>query len=87
MDVETAFSTADDEVVADAVCISIPSNRRIPPGSFVRHFAKRVAMDTPFSPRLRQVGIAAIERMWRNELKASGFETARLLNHFDIDCG
>ena len=81
----TAFSSHDDEVVADAVCAWIADGDCTPPGSCVRYFTKRVERDVPFSPRLRRVSIRAIERIWRGELKVLVLETVRLLNRLDVD--
>ena len=84
---ETTFSSHDDEVVADAACTWIVDGGCTPPGSCVRYFAKRVERDTPFSPRLRQVSIRVIERIWRGELKVSVLEAARLLDCLGVDVG
>ena len=82
---ETAFSSDDDEVVADAVSVWIVDGDWAPPGSFVRYLTKRVEKATPFAPILRRPSILVIERIWRNELEASGLETVRLLNRLDVD--
>ena len=80
---ETAFSSDDDDVIADVVCAwAAPGG---PSGSCARYFTKRVESDTPFSPRLRQMAILAVERRWSSELKVSGFETVNLLNCLDVD--
>ena len=50
---ETAFSSRDDEVVADAIHAYVANRYRTPYDLFARHFSKRVGSDTPFSPRLR----------------------------------
>jgi len=76
---ETAFSSTDDDVVADAVCMWSASDHA-PPGSFVHFFSTRARRAKLFSPRLRQMGICAIECIWRGELKASVSETVDLLN-------
>jgi hypothetical protein len=81
---ETAFSSDDDEVIADAASIWIVAGDHAPPGSFARYFAKRVERSTPFSPRLRQIGIRVIERTWHGELETAGSETVRLLNRLDV---
>lgn len=82
---ETAFSSDDDEVIADAVCVWIADSDRTPAGSLARYFVKRVERTAPFSPKLRQMGIHAIRRTWPSELAVSGLETVRLLNGFDVD--
>jgi cyanophycinase-like exopeptidase len=66
---EVAFSSNDDEVIADAVTIWIIGGDQAPLGSFASYFAKRVESNSPFSPRLRQVAIRAIELTWRRELE------------------
>ena len=82
---ETALSSDDDEVIADAVCAWIIGSPSSPPGSCAHYLANRVERDTPFSPRLRQASIYAIERIWYNELKVSGLEAVRWLNRLNID--
>ena len=84
---ETAFSSHDDDVIADAVCVWIAAGNHTPPGSYVCYFTKRVERDTPFSPRLRQMSICAIEHTWRRELEVSAAETANLLNRLNVDVG
>jgi len=82
---ETAFSSHDDEVITDAVSAWIMDCDLAPPGSCARYFASRVERDTPFSPRLRWMTLRAIERIEPGELKVSGLEIVRLLNHLNID--
>ena len=82
---ETAFSSDDDEVIADAVCIWIACGPVKLPDSCARYLAKRVEDDTLFSPRLRQANIRTIGRFWRNELNVSGSDTVRWLNRLNID--
>jgi len=81
---EAAFSSDDDEVIVDAVCAWIVGDRA-PAGSFMRYFVKRVEKATPFPPRLRQVCICAIGRIWRNEPTESTLEMVRLLNCLNAD--
>jgi len=80
-----AFSSDDDEVVADAVCTWIADSHHMPDGSCVHCLAKHVEKDTPFSPWLRQMGIRLIERMWRSNLRVLELETIRLLNCLDVN--
>ena len=61
---ETAFSSRDDEVIADALYACTVNRYKIPSGSFARYFSKCVWRDTPFSPRLRRASIYAIQHMW-----------------------
>ena len=82
---ETAFSSDDDEVIADAASVWIVGGDHAPPGSFARYFTKRVESSTPFSSRLRQISIRVIERTWHGELEVSGLETVHLLNRLDVD--
>ena len=82
---KTAFSSRDDEVIADAVCGWIGDGDRTPPGSCARYLSKRVERDTPFSPRLRWASICAIERIWRSELKMSVLGTIHLLDRLSVD--
>jgi len=84
---ETAFSSDNDEVIADAVRAWVAGDL-VPASSFARYFAGRVGKDTPFSPRLREMGIRAIWRIWRSELTVTGLEMVRLLSHrlnVDVD--
>ena len=82
---ETAFSSDDDEVVADAVRMLITSCGRTPLGSFALHFAKRLERDRPLSEGLRRLIIDVVERTWDNEPWESGSETVRLLNCLNAD--
>ena len=82
---ETAFSSLDDEVIADAVCAWVAGGNYTSPSLCAHYFAKRIERDMPFSPRLRQVSICAIEHIWRSELEVSGLETIHLLNHLKVD--
>jgi len=82
---ETAFSSRDDEFIVDAVSAWIMDRGRAPPGSFARYFTGRMERDTPFSPRLRQMGLRAIERIHDSKLKMSELETVRLLNCLNVN--
>jgi len=80
---ETVFSNNDDEVLADAVSVWILGDSP-PPDSCARYLAKRVKMTPSFSPRLRQMALRVIERIWHSELKVSETETVCLLNRLEI---
>ena len=80
-----AFSSYNGEAIADAVCAWIADGFRTPAGSFARHFSNRMESSTPLSPRLRQVGIRAIGRIWSSELTVSALETVHLLNRLNAD--
>ena len=82
---EAAFSSNDDEVIADALSIWVRYSGRAPLGSCAHYFTKRVERRTPFSPRLRQMGIRVIERTWDSELDMPGLEIIHLLNCLDVD--
>ena len=82
---ETAFSSRDDKVVADAVRMLIRSCGHKPLGSFARHFTKRLERDTPLSEGLRRLIIHVVERIWHIRPRESGPETVRLLNCLDAD--
>ena len=82
---ETAFSSDDDEVVADAVRMWITSCGRTPLGSFARHFAKRLERDWPLSEGLRQLIIDVVEHIGNIRPPGSGPETVRLLNCLGAD--
>ena len=83
---KTYFSN-DDEVVADGVCAWILDKRSMPASSCVRYLTMRANNAMPFSPRLRQMCIHLIERMWHRNLGVSELETIRLLNHLDVGVG
>lgn len=82
---EIAFSSDDDEVIADAVCAWITDGDCTPAGSCARYFSKRVESAAPFPPRLRRLGIRAIGRIWHSELMASASEMVHLLHRLDAD--
>jgi hypothetical protein len=82
---EMAFSSHDDEVIADALSAWIVDGDHTSPGPFVHYFSKRTKMETPFSPRLRSVSIHVIEHAWDRELEETGLEIVHLLNHLKID--
>ena len=75
----TAFSSDDDEVIADAACAWIARDPK-PGGSLTHYFAKRVERGGGFSPRLRQTAIDAIEEVGSREFAARGLEVLGLLN-------
>jgi hypothetical protein len=81
---KVAFTSNNDEVIADAVTMWITGSDQTPLDSFVSYFAKRVESNSPFSPRLRQVTIRAIEPILRQEFEVSGLETVRLLNCLNV---
>ena len=82
---ETAFSSDDDDVIADIVCAWAAPDGSAPSGLCACYFTKRVKSDTSFSPRLRQMAILAVECRWSSELEVSGFETVNLLNRLDVE--
>ena len=81
---ETAFSSRDDEVVADAICAYVTKGCHTPLDSFARHFSKRIGSDTPFSPRLRRISIHAIEVIWLNVREGLMSEAVRWLDHLSV---
>jgi len=81
---EAVFSCDDDGVIADAVGVWIVGEKT-PAGLCARYFTKRVARAIPFSSRLRQAAIRALERNWRTELATSISDTVCLLNCLDVD--
>jgi len=82
---ETAITSDEDDVIADAMCAWSTGNGAAPPGSCASYLTKRVERDAPFSPRLRLASVCAIERIWRYELAVSGLETICWLNHLNAD--
>lgn len=81
---EIVFSSDDDELIADAICVCVVDGDNAPPGLCARYFTKRMERDTPLSQRLRRVGIYAIERTWRHDLAMLGLEILPLLDRLDI---
>ena len=82
---ETAFSSGNDDIIADAVCAWVVDGHNRPTQSFVHYFAKRVENDSPFSPRLRQLSMHVIKNIWRREFAESELETVHLLNCLKVD--
>jgi len=82
---ETAFSSDDDGVIADAMYAWIVSGYSAPPGSCAHYLAKWVERDRPFSPRLRLASIHIVEHIWRNETKGPGLDTVHWLNRLNIN--
>ena len=81
---ETAFSSDDVKVLADAMSVWIVDGHGTPPGSYVRYLSKRAERAEPLSPRLRLASIHFIDRTWDEEFKVSGLEAVRWLNHLDV---
>ena len=83
---QRAFSSDDDQVVADAVCAWVTDDRT-PPGSYVAYLTERVERSRPFSPRLRRVNIRAIECIEPSGLKVSGSWSGAvdLLHRLNVD--
>ena len=81
-----AFSSDDDEVVADAVCAWV-TKHHTPSGWFVTYLAERAEREAPFSPRLRRVCIRAIERIDSSALEVSGSwaGAVHLLHQLNVD--
>ena len=48
---EVAFSSDDDETIADAMCAWITDTHRTPAGLFARYFSNRTENTTPFPQR------------------------------------
>ena len=82
---ETAFSSDDDEIVADAMRMWIVSDIRAPLPSFARVFTKRLERKMPFSQGLRPLITRVVERIWDSAPWESGPETVHLLNRLDTN--
>ena len=82
---EAAFSSDEDDVIADAVCAWIADRDIAPPGSFSRFFTKRLGNEESFSRRLQWASTRTIELIWHSELEVPGLETVRLLNRIKVD--
>lgn len=81
---ETAFSSDDDETIADAVSVWIVGGLRALPGSLVPYFSRRAERAGPFSQRLRWMGVRTIEIISDHDFKVSGLEIVGLLNHLNV---
>lgn len=83
---EIIFSSDDDEVVADAVCVQAAGMHQETIGLCARLLAGRIERGAPFSPRLRRTIANAIDYSLTWGFGQAGFELeiARLLNHLDI---
>ena len=80
---ETAFSSNDDEVIADAACVWVTRPPR-PLSSCARYFTKCVGGTRPFSPRLRQVVIHIIEN---SGIEPPTEDIVHLLNRLNVGVG
>jgi hypothetical protein len=80
---ETAISSNDDEVIADAVSAWLVGYNSKAPNSCVDYLTKRVGKNTPFSPRLRRQCIRAIERIRTREFEMVELRAVHLLNRLD----
>lgn len=81
---ETAFSSDDDETIADAVSVWIVGGFYALPGSIVSYFIRRVERAGPFSQRLRWMGVRAIESISDRDFEVAGLEVFRLLDHLNV---
>jgi len=85
MMLENAFASDDDDVIADIVSVWAVDPLVTPSGSCVRNLIKLTERERPFSPRLRQMIVCAIQGRWPMELEAAGVELVLLLNHLEVD--
>ena len=81
---ETAFSSNNDDIIADAISAWFVYDRIRTPGSISDCLSIRVGRNTPFSPRLRRHIIKAINYKAWGEKERVGPETLRLLNCLDV---
>ena len=84
---ETAFSSDDDEVVADALRMWITSGVCTSLGSFSRYFTKRLERDRPFPRELQRLIMCVIVQFWMGERPESGPEIVHLLNRLNANTG
>jgi len=78
----TAFSSNDDDIIADAMSILIA--KPIQSTSLLRYFSKRFEQGAPISQRLLRVSADAIESASNAGLVESGLEVIHFLNQLDI---
>ena len=81
---EVAFSSDDDETIANAVSVWIVGGFCALPGSLMPYFVRRAERAKQFSQRLRWMGVRAIERTSDRDFEVSGLEIVQLLNHLNI---
>ena len=84
---ETAFSSDDDQVVADALRMWITSGACTSLGSFSRYFTMRLERDNPFPRELQQLIMCVIVQFWMSERRESGPEIVHLLNRLNANTG
>ena len=81
---ESIFSNSDDEVIADGVCAWVADSDHMPTGPCMHYLTERTEDNVKFSPRLRQMCIHLVWRVWNSSLWKSDLETVGLLNCLDI---
>ena len=81
---QSAFSSHDDEVIADGVCAWIADSTNTPAGLCAHYLARYLESDRPFSPRLRQMSIRLIEYMWRSRPWVLEGDNILLLNYLTV---
>jgi hypothetical protein len=78
------FTTENDDLIADAVCVWIVDREVTPPGSCTRRLLKLTERGRPFSPRLRCTIVRAVRHIWKWELEAAELELVYLLNDLEV---
>ena len=82
---KNAFSSDDDEAIADALSMRILDDQNISLDSFVDYFAERMNGRVP-SSRLREAAISTIERVGLGK-RVGGLRIAQVLNNLNINEG
>jgi hypothetical protein len=81
---DAIFTTENDDLIADAMCVWIVDQKVTPPGSCTRRLLKLTERDRLFSPRLRLTIFLAVQQLLDRELKATGLEFVHLLNNLEF---
>jgi hypothetical protein len=81
---DAIFTTEDDDLIADAVCVWIVDPKVTPPGSCTRRLLRLTERSQPFSPRLRSTISLAVHELMHYDLEATGPEFVRLLNILEV---
>lgn len=82
---ENAFAGEDDDVIADVTSVWVVDPLVTPSCSCIRRLVKLTERKRPFSPRLRQVIVHAIQGQWLMELETGEFDLVLLLNYLEVD--
>jgi hypothetical protein len=83
--VETAFSSHDDDTIADVVSMWVINSNWVPVDSYVRYLTRCLEWGRYCSPRLQKVVVHAIECIWCSGSEVSESEILCLLDNLHVD--